>query len=723
MAGAGAGLEDLAIGEHAHGGAAAVELQRWPRYIGLKSGQYCQGHPGGADQCLNDKGNRKFATYGYDDKKKFFCKSCADEACKGYLPMCDVKSRKCVRCKKKQPTFGMPDDERATYCCACKLNGMVDIVNRMCVQCNKTHPVFGMSDDKRATHCGQCKKDGMVDITSHKCVQCKKTRPSFGIPDNESATHCGTCKLDGMVDVKNRMCVVCEKTQPNFGMPDDKRATHCGTCKLGGMVDIKNPTCVNCKKTQPAFGKPDDQRATYCGKCKLDDMVNINSRKCVVCEKTHPVFGMPDDERATHCGPCKLDGMVDIKNRKCVQCDTTQPVFGMPYDERATYCATCKLDGMVDIKNRMCVQCDTTQPVFGMPDDERATYCCACKLNGMVDIVNRMCVQCNKTVPVFGMSDDKRATHCGTCKLYGMVDIVNRMCVQCEVARPFFGMPDDKRATRCSQCKLEGMVDVMSKKCAVEGCPTHPSYPWAPYCAGCYADLYPDDPLVQAHNKTEAKIKAFLNDSLDAGISSLSTFNAMNVRGNRAPAWVRPYEFDFVILGERGIIHCDGGQHKRDVARFNTTAADQIENDVNKSALVLDRGFFEVRIDQDDAWRDRCDWRSLLTGMLAFGVTRKLAGEATCVVGRRDEADLSYGPYVDAMLQTPHADRIYEAFLTPNERDMLTVIHRASGARTHWRIPSDFTLARWPEGDAAPAAPAVPTQLTLEGAFKRRKLA
>ncbi len=54
---------------------------------------------------------------------------------------------------------------------------------------------------------------------------------------------------------------------------------------------------------------------------------------------------------------------------------------------------------------------------------------------------------------------------------------------------------------------------------------------------------------------------------------------------------------------------------------------------------------------------------------------------------------------------------------------MLTVIHRVSGARTHWRVPTDFTLAQWPDGDAAPAAPVVPTQLTIAAAFKRRKLA
>jgi hypothetical protein len=384
---------------------------------------------------------------------------------------------------------------------------------------------------------------------------------------------------------------------------------------------------------------------------------------------------------------------------------------------------------MANVKKKTCaVDGCTKQPWYGADPDKTATHCSTHgKELGMANVKSKTCAVegCTKQ-PSYGADPDKTATHCSTHgKDLGMANVKSKTCAVEECRKqPSYGADPDKNATHCSTHGKElEMTDVMSKKCAFEGCLTQPHYPWAPYCAGCYAELHPDDPLVKAHNKTEAKIKAFLNDSLDAGISSLSTFNAMNVRGSRAPAWVRPYEFDFVIFDGRGIIHCDGIQHKRDVALFETTAAAQIENDVNKSVLVLDRGKFESRLDQFDTWHDRCDWRKLLTGTLAFGVSRKLAGETTCVVGRRDEADLSYGPYVDAMLQTPHADRVYEAFLTPNERDMLTVIHRASGARTHWRIPSDFKLARWPDGDAAPAAPAVPTQLTLEGAFKRRKVA
>ena len=379
---------------------------------------------------------------------------------------------------------------------------------------------------------------------------------------------------------------------------------------------------------------------------------------------------------------------------------------------------------MTDIVSRMCIICRKHQPCFGMPDDSWATRCEKCKDPNMIDIRNSMCVSCGLTRPTFGMPDDPKATRCVGCKLGGMININDSMCEVCGLKKPCFGMPDDKRAARCENCKSPDMVDVTHRTCVREGCHTRVNSAWAPYCAGCYAELHPDDPIVQAHNKTEEKIKIFLNETLDAGISSLSTFNAMNVRGRRAPAWLGiHYEIDFLILNGRGIIHCDGGQHKRDIAFFaNNTAVVQIAKDVQNSVNALNNIKFEVRIDQADVWSDRCDWRKLLTGMLGFGVTRKLAGEATCVVGRRDEGDLSYGPYVEAMLQTQHAERVYEAFLTPNERDMLTVIHRASGTRAHWRIPSDFTLARWPDGDAAPAAPTAPTQLTLEAAFKRRKV-
>jgi hypothetical protein len=40
--------------------------------------------------------------------------------------MVDIKSKKC-KCGKKQPSFGLSTDEKATCCATCKTDGMVDI--------------------------------------------------------------------------------------------------------------------------------------------------------------------------------------------------------------------------------------------------------------------------------------------------------------------------------------------------------------------------------------------------------------------------------------------------------------------------------------------------------------------------------------------------------------------------------------------------------------------
>ena len=430
-----------------------------------------------------------------------------------------------------------------------------------------------------------------------------------------------------------------------------------------------------------------------------------------------------DHKEAFFCKTCAVNftsgylPMRDVKNRMCVVCEQTRPVFGMPDDDRATHCSKCKLNGMVDIISRMCVVCKKTQPAFGMPDDERSTHCKKCKLSGMVNIVSRKCVVCEQTVPSFGMSDDKRATHCSKCKLNDMVDIKHCKCVVCEQTQPFFGMPDDERATHCGKCKISGMVDMKNNMCVANGCKTRSHVHWAPYCAGCYAELHPDDTLVCAHNKTEAKIKLFLNDTLGAGITSVSDFNMMNVRGSRAVTWLGRYEIDFLLFGGRVAIACHGGQHRQDVAYFKKTAAEERANDVHKTVLQLDHDVSEVVVDQEDIWYDRFDWRALLTGMIAYAVTMRMMGIAVFIVARRNETDDRYAPHVDDMLKTRFADRIHEAFLESNERGLLTVIHRASGTRSLWRIPTptEFSLARWPsDPDKLPMRMAEKTQSTLD---------
>jgi len=157
---------------------------------------------------------------------------------------------------------------------------MEDIKNRKCIVCKKKQPGFAKPGDKVAKHCGDCKLEGMEDIKHPKCIVCKKKIPGFAKPGDKVAQHCGDCKLEGMEDIKSRKCIVCKKKHPVFAKPGDKVAQHCGDCKLEGMEDIKNPKCIVCKKKQPAFAKPGDKVAQHCGDCKLEGMEDVKHPKC-----------------------------------------------------------------------------------------------------------------------------------------------------------------------------------------------------------------------------------------------------------------------------------------------------------------------------------------------------------------------------------------------------------------------------------------------------------
>jgi hypothetical protein len=126
-----------------------------------------------------------------------------------------------------------------------------------------------------------------------------------------------------------------------------------------------------------------------------------------------------------------------------------------------------------------------------------------------------------------------------------------------------------------------------------------------------------------------------------------------------------------------------GGQHKKNVARFKSQASTQQAIDCDKTATALANGVSVVRIDQKDVWYDRYAWRTLLPAALAFALQKALDGTPVCVTLCRDEADLSYAPFLALVLATPHAHRAYEMFLPPNEHRLATCIHHATHGRAH----------------------------------------
>ena len=486
-----------------------------------------------------------------------------------------------------------------------------------------------------------------------------------------------------------------------FGFREDARATCCKTCKLDGMIDTTNRRC-DCGKSQPRFGFEGDARATCCVACKRDGMIDIKTRRCDCGKSSYPIFGFEGDARATCCASCKRDGMKDIKTRRC-DCGKSRPTFGFEGDARATCCKACKRDGMVDIKSRRC-NCGDSRPTFGFEGDARATCCAACKRDGMVDVVSRKC-ECGKSKPNFGFEGDVRATCCAACKRDGMVDVVSRKC-ECGKSKPTFGFEGDARATCCAACKRDGMVDIMSRRCARETCNVivSRSSTWFPYCAGCYAKLHPDDPLVVARFKTEEKIFLFFRGSLGGGDSI-----GRNLRGVRAPSWVGSYELDFLTSSPGAVnIECDGEQHFRLVEVFQNTADGGVQRDIEKTTLAFTNGVSVVRIVQTDVWSDRFDWRALIRAMLSFAANAARSGCPAVLFGASDATDVRYTRHATALEGTV-AKRAYLAWMETSEVMALRCLE--TDERMYWRSSPDFSLG---EGCST-------TGEVWEGRVKRQK--
>jgi hypothetical protein len=124
---------------------------------------------------------------------------------------------------------------------------MEDIVNKRCLEptCKKW-PSFGLPDDNRPTYCKSHMKTGMQDIVSKRCLEpACKTQPCYGRPDDARPTYCSRHHQSSMVNIVNRNCLepAC-KTKPCHGRPDDARPTYCSQHSKVGMQNIVGKRCI-----------------------------------------------------------------------------------------------------------------------------------------------------------------------------------------------------------------------------------------------------------------------------------------------------------------------------------------------------------------------------------------------------------------------------------------------------------------------------------------------
>ena len=70
--------------------------------------------------------------------------------------------------------------KKTPLCCvSCKLDDMVDIKHKKCIKCKVKQPHFNYICEKTPLYCGSCKLGDMVDVGNKKCITCKVKKPKF----------------------------------------------------------------------------------------------------------------------------------------------------------------------------------------------------------------------------------------------------------------------------------------------------------------------------------------------------------------------------------------------------------------------------------------------------------------------------------------------------------------------------------------------------------------
>jgi hypothetical protein len=91
-----------------------------------------------------------------------------------------------------------------------------------------------------------------------------------------------------------------------------------------------------------------------------------------------------------------------------------------------------------------------------------------------------------------------------------MIYVDNSKCF-CGKSQPSFGYEGDK-ASHCRECKEPNMINVNSLRCKTELCDTRANPKYKGYCAYCYGNLYPDDPIVRNFKTKERLVVDYIKD-------------------------------------------------------------------------------------------------------------------------------------------------------------------------------------------------------------------
>jgi hypothetical protein len=133
-----------------------------------------------------------------------------------------------------------------------------------------------------------------------------------------------------------------------------------------------------------------------------------------------------------------------------------------------------------------------------------------------------------------------------------------RLCIKCNKEQANFNFFGEK-AKFCSKCKEPHMINIMNK-CKNKDCTNCGNVKYNYYCTHCFANLFPNDPLVfQIRTKSkENYVRDFLNENFDGFIHDVPLWT-----GNCDCSHRRRIDHRKLIGNTLLCVETDENQHKR----------------------------------------------------------------------------------------------------------------------------------------------------------------
>jgi EsV-1-7 cysteine-rich motif len=375
---------------------------------------------------------------------------------------------------------------------------------------------------------------------------------------------------------------------------------------------------TSCGK-QPIYGLP-GEKAEYCVKHKKDDMIDVKHKTCLkkYCE-IRASYGLPG-EKAKYCKEHKKDGMINVVSKRCIEqgCET-RPSYGLP-GQKKEYCKKHKKDCMIDVVSKRCLKtgCET-QPTYGLLG-EKAKYCKDHKKDGMINVVSKRCLKTGcETHPTYGLPG-KNAQYCKTHRKKDMINVKDKRCIEqgCET-QPTYGFPGGKKEY-CKEHKKDGMIDVNNKICKNDHCETRANPRYKGYCAYCFKNLFPNDPLSKNHKTKEKEVVNFIKQEFEEQ-HDITTDKTVGGCSKRRPDIL----IELYLKKHNIIVEIDECAHRSYDTTCENKRTCELYQDLAYKKLVIIR-FNPDSYDNEEGKRVKSPWTFSRTGVLSISNKKEWSG-------------------------------------------------------------------------------------------------